>query len=391
MSGRRIGHLVVAAVIVANLSGSAHALERYRAMWALGDSLSDDGNLWNDCTGRTEPPVALGYDRGRYSDGPVWVERLAEIIGLDPDDDNDFTDLAFGGAYTNLYNRNISPFDQEPATCRGETGMLAQAAEASVSSLESRDLVTLLAGANDYFAWLQADEPSVQADMSCVGQGLGPLDGNGAPSSANIARCAALVVGDIAKGIAELHDGGARNFIIGNLPHLGNTPEGRKQGPQAAELLNEIVEAHNRTLAAAIGILGETYRDARFTLLDLSALFDAFLAKPGRFGLTNITVPCLTPGITGQRIPTKVCADGQSGRTLFWDPIHPTRRIHDLTAVYAATTMAADRILPKGLKHRQARINARALWVTGIYATYGRIFLRMAPHQLISLLAMRAR
>ena len=56
----------------------------------FGDSLSDNGNLFR-LTGQPPPP----YFKGRFSNGPVWVERLAAPLGLDG-----ITDFALGGATT---------------------------------------------------------------------------------------------------------------------------------------------------------------------------------------------------------------------------------------------------------------------------------------------------
>src|SRR5262245_37490212 len=52
----------------------------FREVVVFGDSLSDTGNVFTV----TEPvlaeaiPVSPPYFQGRFSNGPVWVERLAE-------------------------------------------------------------------------------------------------------------------------------------------------------------------------------------------------------------------------------------------------------------------------------------------------------------------------
>ena len=48
----------------AQAAASAGAAPRFAALYVFGDSLSDSGNA------------------GRFSNGPVWVEHLAERLGL---------------------------------------------------------------------------------------------------------------------------------------------------------------------------------------------------------------------------------------------------------------------------------------------------------------------
>jgi phospholipase/lecithinase/hemolysin len=54
---------------------------------AFGDSLSDLGNTDNDL-GDDLSYFIIGYnsyyyDQGRWSDGPVWVENLAQFFGFE--------------------------------------------------------------------------------------------------------------------------------------------------------------------------------------------------------------------------------------------------------------------------------------------------------------------
>ena len=369
-SGMRI---LVASVLLAGMTAAkkAEAFQVYDSIWVLGDSLSDDGNLFRNCTGGTEPPADLGYREGRFSDGELWVEHLAANSGLDTGDADEYANFAYGGAYASLFNRGIPVDNSEPVTCSGETGVLAQAAEASVSGIGKEGLVTLLVGANDYFAWLQAGDPSIRAPMRCMEEGISPFDEDGDVSPAQVAACTALVVGDIADAISQIHAGGVRHFIVGNLPHLGDTPGGRGQGEAAASLLNGITDAHNAALAVAVEELRSRLDDVRITLLDLSTLFSALLENPGDYGFVNTTVPCLAPGSAGGRVATGACVEGSSNGTLFFDSIHPTARAHELTAVYAAGTLAADAVLSGFIRDRQSEINRFALRILGSYVRLG--------------------
>ena len=54
----------------------------------FGDSVSDNGNTFRLTLGRIPPPP---YYKGRFSNGPVWVEYLADYLHAK------LHDFAFGG------------------------------------------------------------------------------------------------------------------------------------------------------------------------------------------------------------------------------------------------------------------------------------------------------
>ncbi|MEZ5824140.1 MAG: SGNH/GDSL hydrolase family protein [Geminicoccaceae bacterium] len=369
--------LALVAAMFSGTMGRAEAFEIFDSLWVTGDSLSDDGNFWGNCTPNTEPPGGPGlYLEGRYSDGPMWVEHLAEIAGLDTGDEDEYVNLAYAGAYANEFNRNLPP-DLLTASCSGRTGVLAQADEVAASVPDKDALVTVLVGANDYFAWLQQGDPTVLAPMRCVQEGISPVDGDGNVVPAQIGACTALVVNDIASTIVTLHRVGVKHFIVGNLPRLGDTPGGKGQGADVANLLNGITETHNRTLEVAVERLRQDLGGARITLLDVSALFSGFLSDPADFGLANVDIPCLVPGENGIRQPTGACVDGSSTGTLFFDPIHPTAGAHKLTSVFAAASLAADTVFSDRLRDRQEKVNDFALRIVRTYVKNGRLPLHM--------------
>ncbi len=62
-------------------------------LYVFGDSLSDVGNVFR-ATGR-QYPASPPYFQGRFANGPVWVEYLADDLKLPR---NPSTNFAFGGA-----------------------------------------------------------------------------------------------------------------------------------------------------------------------------------------------------------------------------------------------------------------------------------------------------
>ena len=57
------------------------AAAAYTSIFALGDSLSDAGNLFSESGGRI--PLKPYVD-GHFSNGPTWVEDLSQMLGLGP-------------------------------------------------------------------------------------------------------------------------------------------------------------------------------------------------------------------------------------------------------------------------------------------------------------------
>jgi phospholipase/lecithinase/hemolysin len=57
------------------------------------------------------------------------------------------------------------------------------------------------------------------------------------------------------------------------------------------------------------------------------------LAAPEAFGLTNITDSCVTFGVTAGAF----CKDRD--QYFWWDPLHPTKKVHALLAAEALTAL----------------------------------------------------
>ncbi len=66
----------------------------------FGDSLCDVGNRFDVSKGST--PAPEDYWEGRYSNGPVWVSRYSELIGVTEPTRSlaGGTNYAYGGAET---------------------------------------------------------------------------------------------------------------------------------------------------------------------------------------------------------------------------------------------------------------------------------------------------
>src|SRR5579872_3174594 len=150
----------------------------------FGDSLSDDGNLYQ-ATKKTVPK-SPPYYQGRFSNGPTWAEDLGKkyhdkyYIGTIND--------SYGGATAILHDPKTDSFTST-ITLEGE---LYSYSLHSMFVDKSKVLYVIWIGANDY---LYEKTP----DMSGVTD---------------------AVVNKIASSITSLINQGANQFLILNLPDL---------------------------------------------------------------------------------------------------------------------------------------------------------------------------
>jgi phospholipase/lecithinase/hemolysin len=255
---------------------SASAATLFSGLYTFGDSLSDTGNTSVGTGGLFPGP---GYDDGRYSNGPLWVEYLAARLGL-PDITPSLsggTGHAFAGATTAA--NALPPSMRAQAQNFIDTG----------GTFLPTDLVIVWGGANDFF-----DNPAPN-----------PL-----ASAANIGNIVTTLAG-----------GGARNFLILNLPDLGDTPESvATENPLVIAALNQVTVTFNTALASLVPTLASNLGiDIRF--LDAFAIGKAMKNNPATYGFTNTTLGALPSG-------NAASADG----FLYWDNTHPTTRAHEVFA-----------------------------------------------------------
>jgi phospholipase/lecithinase/hemolysin len=262
----------------------ARESDPFSAIASLGDSLSDTGNFY-EASGGTYPPAP--YFDGRICNGPVWNEYLAGNLGMELDPDRQF---ALGGSMTGNLNYNSNPplfilpgFEQQV------DGMLAWNGRKKV---DPRALYTVWVGANDFFGWLgSGTDPNVM-----IQQG----------------------VANTIAGIADLAAGGARYFVVINLPDLGKTPTALGLG--AGGPLSFLCASYNNLLEQQLDLLDDDRR-LRIVRVDAFALINDMVSNPAAYGFTNVTQQAL-----------KGLPAADPDEYLFWDGVHPTTAAHEAVA-----------------------------------------------------------
>ena len=224
----------------------------------FGDSLCDGGNAYA-LRGDAAFPCPPHW-RGRRCDGPVWVEQLAEQLGLPPllHSLAGGTNHAYGGARSGT---GLSP--------KGMPNLLEQVAgflgggSVRGAGLEPGALVVLRAGANDYLE---------------------------APPSPAVGE---RVNGHLLSAVERLAAAGLRRFLVPSelpwgfspiqLPGLG---EAERRG------LNALIAGQNAAFQEALQDLAAR-RGLVVVQPDFQALFLAVRADPVAFGFTEIGRPVL--------------------------------------------------------------------------------------------------
>jgi len=249
----------------------------YDTIVVFGDSISDNGNLYEFFG-----PLAVSPDyywRGRFSNGPVWVEYLSDPDKLDAN----LVNWALGAAQT----RGLVP-----------SGFIEQVAYhvSSNDAPSQNTLFILWIGANDYSFGLRDYEDSV---------------------------------GNIQEGLQDLADFGAREFLVLNLPDLGKIPI--YIGTSDAADATQFSMNFNNELSHMIQEWRTSNPQIQVYYMDFFSMFSNLCLNSIDAGFTNVT----------EESPNFSEADNfdNSDGYVFWDERHFTTEMHEWAADKALMTV----------------------------------------------------
>ena len=326
---------------------------RYDRLVSFGDSLSDVGSY------RTDGIKALGG--GKYTvngpEGLVWVEQVASKLGLAAPCAAE-TGLQASGLFVDLFgavtkqpqctaygqggsrvSNPIGPWNKallqspDPALAfSGQLGQLTVPVTTQVAnhlaahgdSFSDRELVTVLAGANDVFV-----NSDTVANATTPEQAQAAAQAAVTAMATAGAELAALIKTQI---VAK----GAKRVVVLNLPNISNTPaslQAETDAPGAKQLTDLMTKTFNVQLAT--GLMGT---EGTVLQVDLYAQNTDHVANPAKYGLTNVTTPACNnqfPNAPGFLAPSLVCTTattiaGDVSHFLFADDVHPTPYGHSL-------------------------------------------------------------
>ncbi|WP_083338621.1 SGNH/GDSL hydrolase family protein [Chromobacterium sphagni] len=256
----------------------------------FGDSLSDTQNMYGATQWKL--PTAKSWYLGRFSNGPVWVEYLAQQLRLP------LYNWAIGGSAADQH-LVVPGLLQQVESWR-------QYMQKASGYRPENTLFTMLIGGNDLL---------------------------------NYGRSVEQVIADQGKALEQVIANGGRNIVVLNLPDLSRTPSGGAGGKTAQ--LAQQVKAYNAKLALLVSSLQQKHgASLKLKLFDAYSMFNDLLGNPAKYQVGNATLPCLNvaanaslPYISVQT-PRAECANADA--FVFWDNLHPTSHTHLLLGQFVA-------------------------------------------------------
>ena len=292
--------LLLLAVLL-NVSGATAA--GFTDMVVIGDSLSDQGNVFIISSGAVPPAEYTdGTNFGRFTNGLNYIDYLSSALSLTVTPSlAGGSNYATGGARTDSASIGGVPI--------GPFSLLDQR-DAYVGSLgaygaDPKALHVVWGGSNDLTDIIE----TVIADPT-----FDPF-----PSVEN-------AINNIADVIGSLAAANAKSLLIPNVPNMGLVPLITGGEPPVADA-TALSAVFNTGLAAAIDDIATLFPDTNLFQFDTFGLLtDAFL-DPSAFGFTNVTDACysefVVPGGTSCANPDEF---------LSWDGFHPTTATHRIIA-----------------------------------------------------------
>ncbi len=248
----------------------------------FGDSLSDNGNLFDFTDGQLLP---YPYSQGRASNGDVWVEYLADDL------DAPLHDVAFVGAQTGNGLRQTPPSIAGPlGLTQGDLRIPSIGLQVSqylkYDAPTENSLVVIWGGANDVF----------------FGQANNFVS-----------------VNNISHHIRRLAQSGAQTFLVPNMPPLEQTPFGLWSPLDVQLGLYYLSIDFNDRLQSELDDL-EQELGVTIIQFDVHGLINDVIANPSDYGFSDVETPSFIFG-----------ANPPAGY-LFFDDVHPTTQGHAILA-----------------------------------------------------------
>ena len=283
---------VLRLALTAAALAAATSVQAYTQVVAFGDSLSDNGNLHALMANFGVNTPAAPYFEGRFSNGPVAVEVMAQQLGLSLDD------RAYGGATTGTGNKTATPI----LDATGMTSQVNRYLTEKSNAVDAEALYFVWGGGNDVFKLLDSATPITTASVTQV---LVQARTN----YENIIR--------------SLDAGGAQHFFLPTLPDLGASGLGFAGGAPLQNVLHQISVSFNQGLAATADKL-EAELGLDITLFDVYPTFLAVTQQIVGAGGTA-SLPCWTGNYSGTG--GTLCSDPD--KHVLFDKVHPTAYVHN--------------------------------------------------------------
>jgi outer membrane lipase/esterase len=256
---------------------------RFKNVVIFGDSYSDTGNLYRLSHGTW--PLSPPYYRGRYCNGPNWVDQL-KFFGV--------TSNAYGGATTdNNFVQGYGKFNSIPVPgVRQQIGTYLTRPGSNRINFAST-LYILWAGGNDF-----ADKPTLS------------------PPS---------IVTSLLNSVNDLLAAGAKHILVFNAVPAQSVPA--SQGLASPAILSYLTSLFNNALTADLAVIQQNNPQASLNIFDINSLISKVVASNSSYFI-NTTTNCWNSANATTII--KLCSNPE--KYVFLDIQHFTNRVDALIA-----------------------------------------------------------
>ncbi|RJP94977.1 MAG: hypothetical protein C4518_02335 [Desulfobacteraceae bacterium] len=268
---------------------------------AFGDSLSDHHGL-EQYLSLYDPISNPNGVLEAWTNGDVWVEYLADIMGATLDNN------AIAGAMTEGHeNESIQALSDQGALPQlGLIGQVNSFSNENPSFLPKDTLFTIWIGGNDLLEY-----------------------GRGESDAASVDALLSDATDNIINSMSKLASEGATNFLVLNLPDLGKTPAYNSRTPSEIAGATSLSLMFNAALETGLTNFKKLFPDVKIYTLDVFTLMNKMIAD-GEFVNSTDTYMVLDENGNYTGAVNEPAAD-----YLFWDNIHPMTKAHELVAINA--------------------------------------------------------
>lgn len=316
------------ALVVTLLAPAGAFAEPYSSVYVLGDSLSDQGNLFQATLSVTGSgiPADDHYFQGRFSNGEIYAGFLAERLGVPLTASLlGGTNFAFGGtrANYNIVEDPPTPGGFPPGLFPWTLNLQRQAFSDQTIS-DPNALYIVFSGSNDV------------ADL------IGQTIVQGFEATKPISDQAVQAIRSVIQAFIVA---GARDILVPNLPDLGIVPLVFSRDPLPGQPPGSTLVADTATALAfrfnsSLDEMLDEFVSVNIIRFDTFSLFRRISSNPAAFGLRNSTEPCYTGFVEPAGPTDTVCDDPES--FVFWDAEHPTTTAHAVLAEQILRTITSD-------------------------------------------------
>lgn len=255
---------------------------RVNKLIVFGDSLSDTQNMFN--ASQWKLPNGTSWHAGRFSNGPVWAEYVANALRLP------FYNWAIGGAATDQH-LVVPGLVQEVDSWR-------EYMDRAPNYRPANTLFVVFAGGNDLVNYGRTPEQAANA---------------------------------VRDSLERLAAAGATRILLVTLPDVSRAPVFATR-TDTASVAAQVRDYNQRLVDAAAAVRARYGATLRLEVFDAYAPFDDLLSRPAQYGFDDAKRSCLDipkpSSLTymAAQTPRADCRD--PARFVFWDTLHPTTRTH---------------------------------------------------------------